>query len=72
MWLYQSEKFLFYLKLIRKKEFSSSTAKELEIIVNGYVIFKLLRKQNSSALTLSPPYVHYINYSYWTIEYNTW
>lgn len=62
----------FYIKFLRKKEFSSSTAKEMEINVHRNAISKLLRKQNSSALTLSPPCVHYSNYSYWTIECNTW
>lgn len=57
------------MRLLRKKEFSSSTTKETEINVYRYVISKLLRKQNSSALILSPPRVHYSN---WTIEYNTW
>lgn len=64
--------FFFYIKFLRKKEFSSSTAKEMEINVHRNAVSKLLRKQNSSALTLSPPHVHHSNYSYWTIEYNTW
>lgn len=60
MWLYRSRRFLFYTRLLRKKNFLPALQNsKTKTKVSRYVISKLLRKRINISLTLPPPHVHY-------------